>query len=62
MSSYLTWTLLTVTMLCLLYTTGYQTENWDCIVMLIDDQGNEVWKNIFGNPRGYDPKFILDEC
>jgi hypothetical protein len=44
------------------HTTGYQTQNWDCIVMLIDDQGNEVWKNIFGNPRGYDPKFILDEC
>ena len=44
------------------HTTGYQTANWDCIVMLIDDQGNEVWKNIFGNPRGYDPKFILDEC
>ena len=44
------------------HTTGFQTANWDCIVMLIDDQGNEVWKNIFGNPRGYDPKFILDEC
>ena len=44
------------------HTTGYQTQNWDCIVMLIDSQGNEVWKNIFGNPRGYDPKFILDEC
>ena len=44
------------------HTTGYQTANWDCIVMLIDDQGNEVWKNIFGNPRGYDPKFMLDEC
>ena len=44
------------------HTTGYQTANWDCIVMLIDDQGNEVWRNIFGNPRGYDPKFILDEC
>ena len=44
------------------HTTGYQTANWDCIVMLIDDQGNEVWKNIFGNPRGYDPKYILDEC
>ena len=44
------------------HTTGYQTANWDCIVMLIDDQGNEVWKNIFGNPRGYDPKYMLDEC
>ena len=44
------------------HTTGFQTANWDCIVMLIDDQGNEVWKNIFGNPRGYDPKYILDEC
>jgi len=44
------------------HTTGFQTANWDCIVMLIDDQGKEVWKNIFGNPRGYDPKFILDEC
>ena len=44
------------------HTTGYQTANWDCIVMLIDAQGNEVWKNIFGNPRGYDPKYILDEC
>jgi hypothetical protein len=32
------------------------------LLCLIDDQGNEVWKNIFGNPRGYDPKFILDEC
>jgi hypothetical protein len=44
------------------HTTGYQTANWDCIVMLIDDQGNEVWKTIFGNPRGYDPKYMLDEC
>ena len=44
------------------HTTGYNTANWDCIIMLIDDQGNEVWTTIFGNPRGYDPKFILDEC
>ena len=44
------------------HTTGYDTANWDCIVMLIDDQGNEVWTTIFGNPRGYDPKYILDEC
>ena len=44
------------------HTTGYETANWDCIVMLIDDQGNEVWTTIFGNPRGYDPKYILDEC
>ena len=44
------------------HTTGFETANWDCIVMLIDDQGNEVWTTIFGNPRGYDPKFILDEC
>ena len=30
--------------------------------MKIDSQGNEEWHQTFGQPRGYDPKYIHDEA
>jgi hypothetical protein len=44
------------------HTTGYTTSNWDCAVIRVDREGQELWVRTFGNPRGYDPAFIHDEC
>ena len=44
------------------HTTGYDSANWDCILGRVDSEGNELWIKTFGQPRGYDPNFILDEC
>lgn len=44
------------------HTTGYGTQNWDCILMKIDAGGSETWHRIFGQPRGYSASFIHDEC
>ena len=44
------------------HTTGYDSANWDCILGRINSAGEELWIKTFGQPRGYDPNFILDEC
>jgi cysteine-rich repeat protein len=44
------------------HTTGYGTTNWDCILFKVDAAGNESWHRIFGQPRGYDARYIHDEC
>lgn len=44
------------------HTTGYDTANWDCAVARVDAKGLTQWVGTFGNPRGYDPAFIHDEC
>ena len=35
------------------HTTGYGSENWDCLLMRTDAQGELVWTQTFGQPRGY---------
>ena len=30
--------------------------------MKVDAEGNEAWHSIFGQPRGYDPRYIHDEA
>jgi len=37
------------------------TENWDTYTMMIDNDGNLLWENKTGNPRGFDPQYIHDE-
>jgi hypothetical protein len=41
---------------------SYGVVNWDFLIMKIDNEGNEEWHRTFGQPRGYDPKFIHDEA
>ena len=38
------------------------TENWDSYTMKIDTNGNQIWEDIAGNPRGFKPKYIHDEA
>ena len=44
------------------HTTGYGSVNWDCLMIRTDAEGNLLWEQTFGNPRGYNPEFIHDEC
>ncbi len=37
------------------------TVNWDTYTMMIDNDGNLLWENKTGNPRGFDPQYIHDE-
>lgn len=43
------------------HTVSYGVENWDYLLMKIDSEGNEEWHKIFGQPRGYDARYIHDE-
>jgi cysteine-rich repeat protein len=44
------------------HTTGYGATNWDCVMLRIDAAGDTMWAKRFGQPRGYDPAYIHDEC
>ena len=37
------------------------TENWDTYTMRIGNDGELIWENKTGNPRGFDPEYIHDE-
>jgi hypothetical protein len=43
------------------HTLSYGVINWDYFLIKIDSDGNEEWVSTFGQPRGYDPKWIHDE-
>jgi hypothetical protein len=43
------------------HTLSYGVANWDYFVLKIDADGNEEWVSTFGQPRGYDPRWIHDE-
>tara|TARA_Y100000385_G_scaffold48940_1_gene45435 strand:+ start:4241 stop:5467 length:1227 start_codon:yes stop_codon:yes gene_type:complete len=38
------------------------TANWDTYTMKIDTNGNQLWEQKKGNPRGFSPDFIHDEA
>jgi hypothetical protein len=40
---------------------SYGTVNWDYYLLKVGPDKNEQWHRTFGNPRGYDPKYIHDE-
>jgi len=41
---------------------SYGVVNWDFLLVKTDKNGNEEWHRTFGQPRGYDPRFIHDEA
>jgi hypothetical protein len=43
------------------HTLSYGVANWDYFVLKIDANGNEEWARTFGQPRGYNPRWIHDE-
>lgn len=44
------------------HTQSYGVVNWDYMLMKIDSAGNQEWVQTFGQPRGYDPRWIHDEA
>jgi hypothetical protein len=44
------------------HTLSYGVENWDYLLMKVDGDGNEEWHRTFGQPRGYDARYIHDEA
>jgi len=44
------------------HTTGYGSQNWDCLLIRTDNSGGLIWEATFGNPRGYNPLYVHDEC
>ncbi|MDX1699445.1 MAG: hypothetical protein R3250_02445, partial [Melioribacteraceae bacterium] len=43
------------------HTLSYGVENWDYLMIKVDNEGNEEWYKTFGQPRGYDAAYIHDE-
>jgi len=41
---------------------SYGVVNWDYLLVKVDSEGKEEWHKTFGQPRGYDPKWIHDEA
>ena len=44
------------------HTTGYGAQNWDCIMTKVSAEGEPEWARTFGQPRGYDARYMHDEC
>jgi len=44
------------------HTLSYGVSNWDYLLLKVDGRGKEQWHKTFGQPRGYDAKYIHDEC
>ena len=38
------------------------TENWDTYTIKLDNNGNIIWQQKAGNPRGFNPQYIHDEA
>jgi hypothetical protein len=41
---------------------SYGVVNWDFLMIKIDKNGKEEWHRTFGQPRGYDARYIHDEA
>ncbi len=44
------------------HTRSYGVANWDFFLLKVGKDRNEQWHRTFGQPRGYNPKYIHDEC
>jgi len=42
-------------------TVGSGVVNWDYLALKVDSQGNQIWRKTFGQPRGFDARYIHDE-
>ena len=38
------------------------TQNWDTYTIKLDNDGNMIWEQKVGNPRGFNPQYIHDEA
>ena len=41
---------------------AFGAANWDCVLTKVSASGEQEWIRHFGQPRGYDAKFVHDEC
>ena len=44
------------------HTVSYGVSNWDYLLIKVDGNGNEEWHKTFGQPRGYDARYMHDEA
>lgn len=44
------------------HTTGFGAANWDCLMLSVATDGELLWHARLGQPRGYDARYIHDEC
>ena len=44
------------------HTLGHGATNWDCLMQKVSPEGELQWAQRFGQPRGYDARYIHDEC
>ena len=44
------------------HTRSYGVDNWDFLLLKVGASRQEQWHKTFGQPRGYDAKYIHDEC
>ena len=44
------------------HTLSYGVKNWDYLLVKVDADGKEKWHKTFGQPRGYDARYIHDEA
>jgi hypothetical protein len=47
---------------CAGHTKSFGVANWDYYLLKIGQDGSEEWYRTFGQPRGYDPRYIHDEA
>ena len=44
------------------HTTGGEgVVNWDYLAIKVNSDGEQVWRRTYGQPRGFDPRWIHDE-
>jgi len=44
------------------HTVSYGVSNWDYLLIKVDADGKEEWHKTFGQPRGYDARYMHDEA
>ena len=40
-------------------TVGSGVVNWDYLALKVDPSGNQVWRKTFGQPRGFDARYVF---
>jgi len=43
-------------------TAGDNVKNWDYVALKISPTGEQLFRKTFGQPRGFDARYIHDEC
>ena len=38
---------------------GSGVVNWDYLALKVDPNGNQVWRKTFGQPRGFDARYVF---